>query len=375
MPLEDFMPSHPDRRPLPPGSIAGSPMAARESDADGRRSRSTGRQAAIVALAVMASALAVPAARAAEKLEVALNWVAGGDHAPLYYAKKMGWYDKAGIDLDLQAGKGSVGSVQRVSVGNAQLGLADMAVVLSGVGKGANVTAIFDIYANTALGMYWLRSSGIGGLKDFAGKRIGVPAGDAQRALWPALAKINGIDPGTVTWVNIDPNGKLAGLKSRAIDVTTNFYNLHKIMSRELGADMGYLSWKKAGVNPYGLVIIANRDLLANKRDVVAQFTRITQRAYFECARNPQPCVDALVGAVSGLNAEDQMVNWQLTTVLMSDEVSRSVALGWLDPQRMEADYGLVKTYLGLDKDFDVKTSYTNDFLDTSIKMIDVKEP
>jgi NitT/TauT family transport system substrate-binding protein len=327
------------------------------------------------ALAAAALAFVAATAQAAEHLEVALNWVPGGDHAAMYYAKKLGWYSKAGIDLDLQAGKGSVGSIQRVSVGSSPLGLADMAVVLSGIGKGANVTAIFDIYANTALGMYWLKSSGINGVKDFAGKRIGVPAGDAQRALWPALAKINGVDPNSVTWVNIDPNGKLAGLKSKAIDITTNFYNLHKVMSRELGADMGYLSWQKAGVNPYGLAIIVNRDTLAAKRDVIAQFTKVTQRAYAECAKNPKPCVDALVEAVSGLNAEDQLVNWQLTEVLMSDPASRSVALGYLDPKRMENDYNLVKTYLGLDKPFDVKTAYTNEFLDTSIKMIEVKEP
>ncbi len=325
-------------------------------------------------VAALAGICAAPAL-AAEKIEVALNWVAGGDHAPLYYAKKMGWYEKAGIDLELQPGKGSVGSIQRVSTGGAPIGLADMAVVLSALGKGANVTAIFDIYANTALGMYWLKSSGITGVKDFAGKRIGVPAGDAQRALWPALAKINGVDPNSVTWVNIDPNGKLAGLKSKGIDITTNFYNLHKVMSRELGDDMGFLSWQKAGVNPYGLAVIANRDYMARKRDVIAQFTRITQRAYAECARTPQPCIDALVEAVSGLNAADQMVNWQLTTVLMSDPVSRSAGLGWFDPKRMENDYQLVSTYIGIEKPFDVKAAYTNEFLDPSIKMIEVKEP
>jgi NitT/TauT family transport system substrate-binding protein len=330
----------------------------------------------VIALAaVVLGALAGPSAHAAEKLEVALNWVAGGDHAPLYYAKKMGLYSKAGIDVDLQAGKGSVGSIQRVSVGNSQVGLADMAVVLSALGKGANVTAIFDIYANTALGMYWLKSSGIAGVKDFPGKRIGVPAGDAQRALWPALAKLNGIDPNSVTWVNIDPNGKLAGLKSKGIDITTNFYNLHKVMSRELGDDMGFLSWQKAGVNPYGLALIANRDYMASKRDVIAQFTKITQRAYADCAKAPQPCIDALVEAVSGLNPADQMINWQLTTVLMSDPVSRSAGLGWFDPKRMENDYQLVSTYIGIEKPFDVKTSYTNEFLDPSIRMIEVKEP
>jgi NitT/TauT family transport system substrate-binding protein len=35
----------------------------------------------------------------------------------------------------------------------------------------------------------------------------------------------------------------------------------------------------------------------------------------------------------------------------------------------MAADYDLVKTYIGLDKTFDVKAAYTNEFLDKSIKM------
>jgi NitT/TauT family transport system substrate-binding protein len=35
----------------------------------------------------------------------------------------------------------------------------------------------------------------------------------------------------------------------------------------------------------------------------------------------------------------------------------------------MAADYALVKDYVGLDKAFDVKTTYTNEFLDRSIKM------
>ena len=38
----------------------------------------------------------------------------------------------------------------------------------------------------------------------------------------------------------------------------------------------------------------------------------------------------------------------------------------------MTDTYDLVKTYVGLDKPFDVKQAYTNDFLDKSIKMKDI---
>ncbi len=71
-----------------------------------------------------------------------------------------------------------------------------------------------------------------------------------MRALWPALAAKTGVDAKSVTWVNVDPNGKIPALKSKAIDVTTNFYNLHELMKRELGDDMGYLSWAKPASIP-----------------------------------------------------------------------------------------------------------------------------
>jgi NitT/TauT family transport system substrate-binding protein len=45
------------------------------------------------------------------------------------------------------------------------------------------------------------------------------------------------------------------------------------------------------------------------------------------------------------------------------------VALGWHDPARMQADYALVRDYVGIDKPFDVKSTYTNEFLDRKVKM------
>ena len=39
---------------------------------------------------------------AAQKLTFTLNWVAGGDHAPYFYAQKMGWYRQAGLDIDFE---------------------------------------------------------------------------------------------------------------------------------------------------------------------------------------------------------------------------------------------------------------------------------
>ena len=314
-------------------------------------------------------ALAAGPAAAQQKLDFILNWVPGGDHAPYYYAKKLGWYAKEGIELNLEPGKGSALATQKVGVGANPIGLADMGGVLVARGKGADTVAVFNVYANSPQGMYWLKSSGIKSIKDFAGKKIGNPAGDGARVMWPALAKANGIDPKSVTWVNIDANSKLAALKSKSIDVTTSFYNIHHVFTRELGADMGFLSWREVGLNPYGNSVIVNADFLAKNRPLIDKFVKVTQRAFAACVKDPKPCVQALIDANGALSYDNEMVNWQLVEVLMSDKTSREVALGIHDDARMKADYELVRDYVGVDKPFDVKTTYTNEFLDRSIKM------
>ena len=314
-------------------------------------------------------ALAAGPVAAQQKLDFILNWVPGGDHAPYYYAKKVGWYAKEGIDLNLEPGKGSALATQKVGAGANPIGLADMGGVLVAKGKGADTVAVFNVYANSPQGMYWLKSSGIKGIKDFPGKKIGNPAADGARTMWPALAKANGIDPKSVTWVNIDANAKLSALKSKAIDITTSFYNIHHVFQKEIGADLGFLAWREVGLNPYGNSVIVNAEFLAKNKPMIDKFVKVTQRAFAACVKDPKPCVQALIDANGALSIENETVNWSLVEVLMSDKTSREVALGIHDDARMKADYELVRDYVGIDKPFDVKTTYSNEFLDRSVKM------
>jgi len=311
----------------------------------------------------------------AQKLTFTLNWVAGGDHAPYFYAQKMGWYKQAGIDVDFETGRGSAASAQKVGSGQSQLGLSDMGGVLLFRGKGADNVGVMNVYANSPQGLYWLKSSGIASVKDLAGKKIGNPAGDGARTMWPALAKKVGIDPASVTWVNIDANAKLGALKAKTVDATTSFFNLHHVFARELGADMGFLAWKDAGVNPYGNSIIANGTWLKANGATADKFVKITQKAFAECTKNPDPCIKALVEAAGALKYDNELLNWHLVTILMSDDTSRNVALGWHDEARMADDYKLVDEYLKIEKPYDIKAAYTNQFLDKSVKMPPINPP
>jgi NitT/TauT family transport system substrate-binding protein len=324
----------------------------------------------LASAALAAAALLAPVgALGKEKVNLVLNWVPTADHAPYYYAKAQGWYDEANIDLTIETGKGSGVSAQRVGAGTSEIGISDLATSLLARGKGAKLVAVMAVYANSPQGFYWLKSSGIGGPKDFPGKKIGNPPGDASRIMWPAFAKQVGIDPGSVSFVNVSPQAKVPSLKSRAIDITSDFYNEHDLKVREFGNDLSFLAWRDIGINPYGNSIIVNADYLEKKRDVVKAFTQVSQKAFAACVQDVAPCLKALMASVSGLDEANQRDQWNRIKELMRDPTTTSTALGAFDDQRVKNDFEMVKTYFGLEQPFEASAAFTNEFLDTSIRM------
>ena len=70
----------------------------------------------------------------------------------------------------------------------------------------------------------------------------------------------------------------------------------------------------------------------------------------------PDPCIKALVEANGALLYQNELDNWHLVTMLMNDEISRTIALGWHDDARMAEDYRLVDEFLKMEKPYDVRT-------------------
>src|SRR5947209_19523657 len=95
---------------------------------------------------------------AGEAVNLMLNWTPTADHSPFYYAKAQGWYEKAGIDLTIEVGKGSGVSSLKGGSGGSPFGIADLAAALVARSRGADVVAVMSIYADTGQTAYWLKS-------------------------------------------------------------------------------------------------------------------------------------------------------------------------------------------------------------------------
>ena len=313
---------------------------------------------------VLGLAALAPAANA-ENLNLVLNWTAGADHAPIYWAKAQGAYKKAGIDLNIETGKGSMYAAQRAGVGAAQVGIVDMPTALQARSKGAELTGVMVIFANSPYTIYWRKSLGIKTVKDLPGHKIGTPPADAARQMWPVIAKVIGIKPDSVSWVNVAPDAKFAALQAGTIDATTQFYYLHHVAEKVFGQDMGFLKLSDIGFNPYGNSFFFNTAYAKAHPDVVKAFVKVTQQAYAECLKNPAPCTESVASATS----QDPKVlagSWGLVAELVRTK-SDAHPIGWFDPKRMQDDFNLVKAVFGT-SDKGPEAAYSNDYLDAAIK-------
>src|SRR5207247_8088901 len=130
-------------------------------------------------------ALGLPGAAAAPQTVVcALNWCAVGDHAAYWVALDRGYYKTKGLDVEMQNSKGSGDSIAKVDTGRADIGLADSAVVIAAVGRGAKTKVVGMVFDKTPLNVWSWKDAPITRPKDLEGKTVGAPPGDGQRQVF-----------------------------------------------------------------------------------------------------------------------------------------------------------------------------------------------
>ncbi|MFN3226587.1 MAG: ABC transporter substrate-binding protein [Hyphomicrobiales bacterium] len=305
----------------------------------------------------------------ADAISLQLNWTAGGDHAPIYYALQEGWYEEVGVQLEVRQGSGSGAAATALDVGQADMAIIDTPTALQFLARGSDFTGVMVAYNDNAAGLYWKKSSGIESIEDIAGRSIGAPAFDATRQMWVPAARALGLDPESVSWVNLQPTGKVAALQSGAVDVTTHFYSVHFIYEDIFGDDLGFALLRDNGMNTYSLAYYVADEVIAGREEEVRNFVQTTQRAFAFCLETPDPCSEALSSAVS-MRQSDAARQLEYAARVMPG-VGNELPIGAWSMDRIAADYTVVQEAYELGE-FDATTKFTNEFIDESIAYPDM---
>jgi NitT/TauT family transport system substrate-binding protein len=286
--------------------------------------------------ALAAAALALPAA-AADKMTLQLNWFHLADHSPIYMALKKGYYRDEGIELTVLRGSGSADSAKKIDLGQGHVGISDAPTVLTAISKGANLRMVAVVYDKAGNNAFFKKSANIRSPKDLVGRKIAAPPADSHRVLWPAFAAVNNLDPGSVTLVNVKPEGKQAIVAAGEVDASFDLYTSYAIWEKVLGkGNVGHLLWADYGLPIYGHTYFVNRDLEKSNPRLIERFLRATHKGWRDAHASPREAIDAMAAVVPGLDAESLFNTTPQIMDLCITERSRKHGIGWIERDLMQ---------------------------------------
>lgn len=310
----------------------------------------------------LALSMSLPAL-AQDKMQLQLNWFQLADHSPIYLAMKKGYYKEEGIDLTVLRGSGSADAAKKIDLGQADVGISDAPTVLTAISKGANLKMVAVVYDKAGNNVFFRKSANIKTPKDLVGKKIAVPPADSHRVLWPAFAAINGIDPASVTLVNIKPEGKQAIVAAGEADGSFDLYTSYAIWEKVLGkGEVGNLLWADFGLPIYGHTYFVNNDLLQKNPKLVERFLRATHKGWRDAKANPKASIDAMVEMVPGLDGPTLLATMPQILDLCVTERSAKYGLGWIEPELMQKTMDITFANNKPEKALAVNDVFTNQY-------------
>jgi NitT/TauT family transport system substrate-binding protein len=222
------------------------------------------------------------------------------------------------------------------------------------------VAVVYDKAGNN---LFFRKSANIKTPKDLVGKKIAVPPADSHRVLWPAFAAINGIDPASVTLVNIKPEGKQAIVAANEVDGSFDLYTSYAIWEKVLGkGEVGHLLWADYGLPIYGHTYFVNNDLLQKNPKLVERFLRATHKGWRDAKANPKASIDAMVELVPGLDGATLLATMPQILDLCVTERSAKNGLGWIEPELMQKTMDITFANNKPEKALAVNDVFTNQY-------------
>jgi NitT/TauT family transport system substrate-binding protein len=285
------------------------------------------RRTTLLAAASIALLTALPLRAQETPVKFQLDWRFEGPSALFLVPAAKGYFKAEKLNVGIDAGNGSGGTVTRVASGTYDMGFADLAALMEFHANNPTApnkpVAVMMVYNNTPAAVLALKKSGIKTPADLSGKKMGAPVFDAGRRAWPIFAKANGVKD--VAWTAMDPPLRETMLVRGDIDAITgfSFTSLLNLEARGVKTeDIVVLPYAQHGVKLYGNVIIAGEDFLKKNPEAVKAFLRAFTKGVKDVIADPKAATAAVKERDGIVNADLELRRLKLAldqTVLTAD--------------------------------------------------------
>lgn len=307
----------------------------------------------------------IRSAEAADKVQLLLNWYLYGEHAPFFLGKKLGLFDKEGIDLTIMEGRGSGVTLQAVGAKSVQFGHVDMSAVVRAGVRGSPVVSTGVLLQKNPASAMGFAEKNIRTANDLKGKTVATTPGDALSQVWPAFLKKANLRDSDVRLLQGDAQTKLNAVISGQADVLLGYSHDQSMKIKDAtGKAVFPIMFSDYGLNAVATGIVAHRDTLSGSADLVRRFMRAVTLSAEAAEKDPAGAAAAMLEADAKAGKKETLQEgFELSAKLY--RIRPDQRPFQTDPNAVKETVDLLVEYGGVDPAAKEKlaTFFTTDFL------------
>jgi NitT/TauT family transport system substrate-binding protein len=290
-----------------------------------------------------------------------LNSPGGGYNSGYSLALEKGYYEDEGLDVTIEPGNGSSVTAQLVASGKADIAFADAAAAMKLIAEGAEMSVIGTILQGNPNEVTSLASAPVNSVKELKGKRVALPNGYSQTAMFPLLLEANGLTEADMQVVNMPPESMVASLLQGQVDVILGSMDNFSVQLANEGAETVNLPFIDNGAPTVAQAIIASNSFLEESPEVAKSFVAASLKGWSDAIDEPKAALSALKSLFPEVN--EALTPGQLDATIYLMCANRAEFVGKSTPEQWEDTVEILSEIGILPSDVPATDYYTYDYL------------
>lgn len=297
------------------------------------------------------------------KVTFALDWTPNTNHTGLYVADKLGYFEEAGIEVEIVQPPED-GAEVLVASGEAQFGVSfqdTMAPALTGDNP-LPITAVAAIVQHNTSGIISRKGEGIETPKGMEGHSYSTWNGPIELA---ALEQVVTDDGGNFSKIALIPStstDEVSALKTKSTDSIWIFYGWAGIKMEISGLETDYFAF--ADIDPvfdyYTPVVIAGNEFLEDNPQTAKAFLEALSKGYEYAIENPDEAAKILCENVTELDEELVLASQRYLSQQYKGEEAQ---WGYIDADRWNNFYNWLNEKKLVETPIPENTGFSNEYL------------
>lgn len=215
----------------------------------------------------------------ADKLSVRLDFSPWGVHAGMHLAQEKGWFKNAGLDVDIQDGKGTTNTIQLVGSGQVDVGQVQLGLMALARENGLPLKSFAGWARRGDMAVLVAEDSGINSVKDLAGKKLVTFTASPWVPYIENFLAAGDLDRDDLSILMVAPPAMVGTYASGEVDgfMTVGPFGLPLVAGSRPAKQ---ILMDDAGVTFPSYGLIAQEDTIQGRREELAKLAEIQQKAW-----------------------------------------------------------------------------------------------